>query len=188
MFASLPEIHKGFSWRWQEVYIQPQVLSQIMLKHCGEIIIHNKPVSNPLILACKTGLIRVLPYEEIHGITLGLNVFGRRMKKNPKKTKKTLLLYQYGWHGNLCCPHLEVELGEEWLGLSTKCVKKQKWMQPLCCDSLFFEMQQKVRRNSYSLIKKVFGNTANRVLSFSSLVFLVLIILPLTPSQCYAIC
>lgn len=59
------------------VYIQPQVLSQIMPKHCGEIIIHNKPVSNPVISASKTDVrIPVLPFEELHGITLGFHVCG----------------------------------------------------------------------------------------------------------------
>lgn len=109
--------------------------------------------------------------------------------KKENEKRKTLLLYQCGWHGNLCCLYLEVELQEDWLGSSTKCRKKQKWMQPLCCDwfffCLFFFMQQDLRRHFNSLIQKVFGN---RVLSFSSLVFLVLIILSLPPSRHYAKC
>lgn len=61
------------------VYIQPRVLSQIMPKHCGEIIIHHKPVSNPVISASKSNVrIPVLPFEEIHTITLGFLVCGRK--------------------------------------------------------------------------------------------------------------
>lgn len=95
------------------VYIQPQVLSQIMPKHCQEIIIHNKPVSNPVIFASKTDVrIPTLPFEEIHGITLGFNVCGRK-RRGGGGEKKTLRMYQWGCHGNVRRPYFEVELGEE---------------------------------------------------------------------------
>lgn len=93
------------------VYIQPQVLPQIMPKHCGEIIIHNKPVSNPVISSSKTDVrIPVQPFEEIHGITLGFHVCGRKRRG---RREKTLRMYHWGFHGNVCCPYFEVELGEE---------------------------------------------------------------------------
>lgn len=67
------------------VYIQPQVLSQIMPKHCGEIIMHNKPLFNPVVFVSETDVkIPVLAFEELHGITLGFNVFGRRRQREKK--------------------------------------------------------------------------------------------------------